>query len=136
MKVCLLHGAIRHWISLKDETDEAYPYARCGIPINQEDLGHATLIFSYLSVRGMLRLGLELRDEQIESLHLLWRYISHVVGVSEDWLTETSHTLRRRLRKRWKINAAGSTPSPSDEAMGHRSLHAAAGPGHRVSRLP
>ena len=89
MKVRLLHGAIRHWISLKDETDEAYPYERCGIPINQEDLGYATLIFSYLTVRGMLRLGVELRDEQIESLHLLWRYICRGVGVSDDWLTET-----------------------------------------------
>ena len=89
MKVRLLHGAIRHWISLKDGTDEEYPYERCGIPINQEDLGYATLIFSYLSVRGMLRLGVVLRDEQIESLHLLWRYICHTVGVSEAWLTET-----------------------------------------------
>ena len=89
MKVRILHGAIRHWISLKDGTEEAFPYERCGIPINQEDLGYATLIFSYLSVRGMLRLGLELRDEQIESLHLLWRYIASAIGVSDDWLTET-----------------------------------------------
>lgn len=89
MKVRLLHGAIRHWIALKDGTPEEYPYERCGIPINQEDLGYATLIFSYLTVRGMLRLGVDLRDEQIESLHLLWRYISFTTGVSEDWLTET-----------------------------------------------
>jgi hypothetical protein len=89
VKVRLLHGAIRHWIALKDDTDEVFPYERCGIPINQEDLGYATLIFSYLSVRGMLRLGVQPSDEQIESLHLLWRYICYGIGVSEDWLTET-----------------------------------------------
>jgi hypothetical protein len=89
VKVRLLHGAIRHWIALKDDTDEVFPYERCGIPINQEDLGYATLIFSYLSVRGMLRLGVQPSDEQIESLHLLWRYICYGIGASEDWLTET-----------------------------------------------
>lgn len=84
MKVRILHAAIRYWSSLKTGSD-AYPVEKCGIPINQEDMAYAMMIFSYLNVRGMLRLGIELTREQVDSLHLLWRYVAYVVGVSEAW---------------------------------------------------
>ena len=88
MKVRILHACIRYWSSLK-KGEEAYPYERCGTPINQEDMAFAMLIFSYLNVRGMLRLGAELSREQVDSLHLLWRYVAFVVGVSKEWDFET-----------------------------------------------
>ena len=58
------------------EGEEAYPVESCGTPINQQDMAYAMLIFSYLNVRGMLRLGAELSREQVDSLHLLWRYVA------------------------------------------------------------
>lgn len=85
MKVRLLHAAIRHW-SLAKTGEDAYPVETCGLPINQQDMGYAMLIFSYLNVRGMLRLGAELSEEQVASVHLLWRYIGHVIGVDPAWL--------------------------------------------------
>lgn len=88
MKVRILHAAIRHW-SLQKKGEDAYPVERCGLPINQEDMGYAMLIFSYLNVRGMLRMGMELSPEQVDSLHLLWRYIGYVSGVGDGWLCET-----------------------------------------------
>lgn len=88
MKVRLLHAAIRYW-SLEKTGEDAYPVSQCGLPINQQDMGYAMLIFSYLNVRGMLRLGAQLTDEQVQSLHLLWRYIGHVVGVDPAWLCTT-----------------------------------------------
>jgi hypothetical protein len=83
MKVRILHAAIRHWIR---ENDPDYDEKSLGTPINQEDMAYALLIFTYLNVRGLLRLGVRVTDDQIESLHLLWRYIGHVIGVDEAWL--------------------------------------------------
>jgi hypothetical protein len=85
MKVRLLHGAIRHWIAERGGAD-GYDQVRHGTPINQEDMAYALLIFTYLNVRGLLRLGVRVTDEQIESLFLLWRYVGHVIGVQPDWL--------------------------------------------------
>ena len=88
MKVRVLHAALRHW-SLEKTGDDAYPVTECGLPINQEDMGFAMLVFSYLPVRGMLNMGVELTREQVDGLNLQWRYIAHVIGVNDAWICKT-----------------------------------------------
>lgn len=88
MKVRILHAAIRYW-SLQKEGEDAYPVEECGLPINQQDMAYAMLIFCYFPIRGMLRMGVELTREQIDSLHLQWRYIAYVVGVDDEWICKT-----------------------------------------------
>lgn len=92
MKVRVLHSAIRNWLLSSPDSD--YPADEVGVPINQEDMAYALLIFTYLNVRGLLRLGVTISDEQIDSLHLLWRWVGHVIGIDERWLCEDIETQR------------------------------------------
>ncbi|MCA9641994.1 MAG: DUF2236 domain-containing protein [Polyangiaceae bacterium] len=82
VRVRLLHGAIRQWMAdsgrWKPHWDE---------PINQEDLAITLSLFSCWNVQSLLRMGVRLTDDEIESHHLLWRYAGYVLGIQETLLT-------------------------------------------------
>lgn len=82
VRVRLLHGAIRQWMAdsgrWKPHWDE---------PINQEDLAITLSLFSCWNVQSLLRMGVVLSDEEIESHHLLWRYAGFVLGIQDTLLT-------------------------------------------------
>ncbi len=82
VRVRLLHGAIRQWMAdsgrWKEHWDE---------PINQEDLAITLSLFSCWNIQSLLRMGVVLSDEEIESHHLLWRYAGYVLGIQETLLT-------------------------------------------------
>jgi hypothetical protein len=84
VRVRLLHGAIRRWIA-----DSGRFRAEYDKPINQEDLAITFSEFSFLNMRSLLRMGVRLSDEQIDSHFALWRYAGHVLGIQKEWLPET-----------------------------------------------
>ena len=84
IRVRLLHGAIRQWMH-----DGGKWKARWDLPINQEDLAITMSQFSYLNVRSLLRMGVDLTEEEIDSHYLLWRYAGFVLGIREELLPVT-----------------------------------------------
>lgn len=87
VRVRLLHGAIRQWMA-----DSGRWKAQWDEPINQEDLAITLSLFSCWNVQSLLRMGVELTDEDIESHHLLWRYAGHVLGIQDKLLTKDFDT--------------------------------------------
>ncbi len=84
VKVRVLHSAIRHWLRaterLEPEWDE---------PICQEDLAITLSLFSYTNIRSLLRLGVHLSRDQIDSHHHMWRYVGWLLGIREELLTDS-----------------------------------------------
>ncbi len=84
VRVRLLHGAIRQWMADSGRWDDDWDR-----PINQEDLAITLSLFSYWNIQSLVRMGIQLTDEQIASHHLLWRWAGHVLGIQDDLLTAT-----------------------------------------------
>lgn len=82
LRVRLLHSAIRFWLR---ETGRLQP--EWDQPICQEDLAITLSLFSYVNIRSLLRLGVKLTREEVDSHHHLWRYAGHVLGIREELLT-------------------------------------------------
>jgi hypothetical protein len=81
MRVRLLHSALRHY--LVESGRFSHPVE---VPINQQDLAITLGLFGYLNVRSLARLGVTLREDDLHSYNLLWRYAGHVLGIDEELL--------------------------------------------------
>jgi hypothetical protein len=89
MRVRLLHSALRHYLV---ETGRfTHPVE---VPINQQDLAITLGLFGYLNVRSLARLGVTLKDEELSSYNLLWRYAGYVLGIDEALLPRDVHEQR------------------------------------------
>lgn len=84
MRVRLLHAAIRIWIRESGRWRAHYD-----APINQEDLAITFSEFSFINMRNLLRMGVRLTDEEIDSHFHLWRYAGHVLGLNDTWLPKS-----------------------------------------------
>lgn len=84
MRVRLLHAAIRIWIR-----ESGRWRANWDLPINQEDLAITFSEFSFINMRNLLRMGVMLTDEEIDSHFHLWRYAGHVLGINDTWLPKS-----------------------------------------------
>ncbi len=84
MRVRLLHAAIRIWIRESGRWRAHYDQ-----PINQEDLAITLSEFSFMNMRNLLRMGVRLTDDEIESHFHLWRYAGHVLGINDTWLPKS-----------------------------------------------
>jgi mpaB/rubber oxygenase-like protein len=51
------------------------------LPINQADLARTLLDFTYVPIRAMGRLGVDLRPHERDDVHHLFRYIAHLLGI-------------------------------------------------------
>ncbi len=83
-RVRLLHAGIRRHLldtgRFRHDTE---------VPINQQDLAITLALFGYVNVRNLLKLGVRLRRNEIDSFILLWRYAGHVLGIDPALLPET-----------------------------------------------
>jgi len=84
MRVRLLHAAIRIWIRESGRWRAHYD-----APINQEDLAITFSEFSFINMRNLLRMGVKLTDEEIDSHFHLWRYAGYVLGLNDTWLPKS-----------------------------------------------
>lgn len=85
MKVRLLHAMIRAHLSRSPKWDQETH----GLPINQEDMAITLIQFSFEVRRGLMRLGVNLTEEEQDSQHLFWRYAGQVLGVDPALLTKS-----------------------------------------------
>ena len=80
-KVRLMHAGVRCLIGQypgwKPEFD---------LPINQEDLAGTLLSFSSITIDGLLRLGYELSNDEIEGYLHAWKVVGHILGIRPEML--------------------------------------------------
>jgi len=82
MEVRLLHAMVRKYLRQRGWDTTLYDE-----PINQEDMAFTIIEFDYLAMRGMERMGADLRTEDRYAMHHLWRYAAYLNGVDEHMLT-------------------------------------------------
>lgn len=85
-KVRLIHATIRYHI-LKDNVWQGQVW---GQPINQEDMAGTNLSVALLPIRGLRKLGLRIKhDDMMAYLHL-WNVASFIMGVDARLLPDTA----------------------------------------------
>jgi ER-bound oxygenase mpaB/B'/Rubber oxygenase, catalytic domain len=75
-KVRLLHAAIRHHLRRGDHWDEAAD----GVPLCQEDMVGAQMLFSLMVLDALHRLGVHMSEEGAESYYYAWRVVGAMLG--------------------------------------------------------
>ncbi|HEX4704743.1 MAG TPA: oxygenase MpaB family protein [Pseudonocardiaceae bacterium] len=84
-KTRLIHAAVRHFITTSGEWDTE----RDGVPICQQDLLGALLIFSVQVIIGMRRIGIEVTPTEAEDYYYLWRVAGVMLGIRAEIIPET-----------------------------------------------
>jgi hypothetical protein len=85
-KVRLMHAAVRRLI----QTDPENPWdAEFGVPINQEDLAGTFMVFTYLIVDGLNRLGIATTAKEQQGYLETWKIIGRIMGIQEAMIPET-----------------------------------------------
>jgi hypothetical protein len=85
-RVRLMHAAVRHLITARNEQTPGMWHSDWGTPINQEDLAGTLLSFSYVVADPIRRLGVELSAQDVHAYLHLWNVIGHLLGVRDEML--------------------------------------------------
>lgn len=96
IRVRLLHAAVRQRImKLRASRPEYYNVEAWGIPINDLDnLGTIITFSASLISIALPRQGIYLRQQEITDYVALWRYIGHVIGCPEGYITTPDESRR------------------------------------------
>jgi hypothetical protein len=99
-KVRLIHAAVRQLLI----RDRHWDVAACGVPICQDDLLGATLIFSVSVLEGMARVGVHCTTQEAEDYYYTWRVVGVMLGVQPDVIPESlseAQQLWTEMRQRY-----------------------------------
>ena len=99
-KVRLIHAAIRYLI-LHDK-QKKWP-ADFGVPINQEDMAGTLLVFSFLIIDGLRKLGIWVRRQDKQHFMDTWAVIGRLMGVREELIpgsVKEAKALSKLIQKR------------------------------------
>ncbi|MGH3868382.1 MAG: oxygenase MpaB family protein [Pseudonocardiaceae bacterium] len=123
-KVRLIHAAVRHLLRVNKAWDEE----QYGVPIHQEDMLGALMLFSVLTLRGLERLGVPVTKQEAEDFYHTWRVVGSMLGIPDDimptTLAGTAELYDLVTRRNWG-------PSPEGAALTRNliSTYAAVVPG-------
>lgn len=84
-KVRLMHSAVRRLIRETDRWDEA----EWGVPICTEDMLGTLMAFSHLVLRGLRKLGTEIRQEDAEDYFYMWTIFGEMMGIPAEFIPAT-----------------------------------------------
>lgn len=84
-KTRLIHAAVRYFVGRSPEWD----HEADGVPVCQQDLLGAMLIFSVQVIDGMRRIGISVTETEAEDYYHVWRVAGAVLGIREDAMPET-----------------------------------------------
>lgn len=117
LRVRLMHAQVRRMIlrSGRWRMDD------WGLPINQHDMASTQILFSSVVLGGLRTLGVSVRDEDAEEYMHLWRFVSHVIGVTPD-LAPASLADAARLTD--LVQATQADPDADSRALTHALLFA------------
>lgn len=104
-KTRLIHAAVRHFITRSGTWDVAAD----GVPVCQQDMLGALLIFSVQVVEGMRRLGISVTEAEAEDYYYVWRVTGAMLGIPAEVLPET---LAEARELNAVLKAAAGGPSP------------------------
>ncbi|MGA1327808.1 MAG: oxygenase MpaB family protein [Rubrivivax sp.] len=110
-RVRLMHAAVRHLILSRGRVGQALPppIPQRGRPINQESMAFVILTFSWVGLRSMERLEIDVSDDEREAYVHAWSVIGHVMGVRDDLLAHSVDEARL-LFERIKARRRGASP--------------------------
>ncbi|HEX3784960.1 MAG TPA: oxygenase MpaB family protein [Pseudonocardiaceae bacterium] len=109
-KTRLIHAAVRHFVTGSPEWDAT----KDGVPICQQDLLGALLIFSVQVIDGMRRIGVEVTETEAADYYYVWRVTGAMLGIRPDIIPET---LEEAIRVNAELVEAGYGPSPEGIAL-------------------
>src|SRR5688500_18779548 len=84
-KTRLIHAAVRHFITRSGKWDAEAD----GVPVCQQDMLGALLIFSVQVVDGMRRIGIAVTEEEAERYYYVWRVTGAMLGIPAEAMPET-----------------------------------------------
>lgn len=99
-KVRLVHAAVRYLLS---QNESEWPKAQYGIPICQEDMLGALMLFSSQVLEGLKRLDVPVTAQEAEDYYYAWRVAGVMLGIRADIIPETvedAHALNDILKHR------------------------------------
>lgn len=109
-KTRLIHAAVRHFITHSG----AWDVEADGVPVCQQDLLGALLIFSVQVIDGMRRIGISVTEEEAQQYYYVWRVTGGLLGIPAEAMPETVEEAR-------ELNAAlveiSYGPSPEGVAL-------------------
>jgi len=117
-RVRLMHAAVRHLILQRSRSRPGPgaapeqmppPIPARGRPINQEAMAFVILTFSYVGLRSMERLEIEVSDAEREAYVHAWSVIGSIMGVKEDYLVH-SYDDASRVFELIKARRRGASP--------------------------
>jgi len=85
LKVRLMHATIRYHVTQSTDWDRSW-----GVPVNQEDMGGTNGAFSWISLRGLRKMGYVLSEQESHDFLHLWNVIGALLGVREELLPDTA----------------------------------------------
>ncbi|WP_326953646.1 oxygenase MpaB family protein [Amycolatopsis sp. NBC_01286] len=93
-KTRLIHAAVRYFITRSGEWDVEAD----GVPLCQQDMLGALLIFSVQVIDGMRRMGVAVTEREAEDYYYVWRVTGAMLGIPPEAMPET-------LRAAQELNA-------------------------------
>lgn len=101
-KVRLIHAFSRYFIS-QYAKDWKSSY---GKPVNQEDMLGTNIAFSQIVLRGLIKLGIQVSEEEHQVVLSYWKWVGEMIGIDVRFWPETSkeafeldkHIRRRHIR--------------------------------------
>ncbi|MEU7788822.1 oxygenase MpaB family protein [Amycolatopsis sp. NPDC049159] len=84
-KTRLIHAAVRYFITRSGEWDAAAE----GVPLCQQDMLGALLIFSVQVIDGMRRIGISVTEREAEYYYHVWRVTGAMLGIPAEAMPET-----------------------------------------------
>ena len=117
LKVRLMHAQVRRMILASGR----WRAAEWGAPINQHDMAATTLLFSSVTLDGLRQLGLHISLQEADDYLQLWRYVGHLMGVTESLLPASEREAQSLARL---IDATQAPPDDDSRALVRALLHA------------
>jgi mpaB/rubber oxygenase-like protein len=102
VRVRMIHAHVRRHIQAHAEWDDD----AWGVPIPQPYMAFTMAEFGHISLSAMARLGVRLRDDELDDIYHLWRYVGHVIGV-DPMLNPVSEADHVRIEDLYHLTSPG-----------------------------
>ncbi len=104
-KTRLIHAAVRYFVTRSGKWD----LEADGVPVCQQDMLGALLIFSVQVIDGMRRMGISVTEEEAADYYYVWRVAGTMLGIPADAMPEALDEARQ-LNTSLVEAAYGPTP--------------------------
>ncbi|MEU7482242.1 oxygenase MpaB family protein [Lentzea sp. NPDC042327] len=89
-KTRLIHAAVRHFLTASGRWDVAAD----GVPVCQQDMVGALLIFSVQVIEGMRRMGISVTEQEAQDYYYVWRAAGAMLGIPAEAVPESIEDAR------------------------------------------